>query len=240
MVYDLKGVVFKTIKYSESSVICKIYTDQFGIESYIINGFRSGKSRSKQALVQPLSLVDLEAYHRENKNLQRLKNISFNHVFHSLPFDIIKSTVGIFILEMLNITIKEGEVFPEMFNYIFKGIQKLDGISDSAINFHVVFLARFTQYLGFMPSEQRQEQSYFDLREGVYLEAPPLHGDFMDEESSLLFDMAMRTPLDKAHELPIDRKQRIQMIDYLILFYRLHLTDMRKLNSYEILREVLR
>ena len=75
MVHNTKGIVLRVVKYGETSVIVTIYTELFGIQSYIVNGVRttSKKGASKASLFQPAAILDLIVYHNELKNLQRIK-----------------------------------------------------------------------------------------------------------------------------------------------------------------------
>ena len=110
MLHTTKGIVFNHFKYSEKSVIVKIYTEKFGLQSYIINAVRSKKSKNKLAYLQVLSIVEINAYHKENKGLQRIKDIKLSCPFQSIPFNIFKGSIAFFITETLIKSIKEEPI----------------------------------------------------------------------------------------------------------------------------------
>src|SRR5690554_158691 len=107
MIYKTRGVVFRFTKFQESSIIVTIFTEQFGLQTYIVNGVRSKSARNKIALYQPLTLLNLVVYHRENVNIERIKEASCLHPYRTLTTDIRKSTIALFINELLNKTIRE-------------------------------------------------------------------------------------------------------------------------------------
>ena len=45
MTHKTKGIVLRTVKYGETSVIVTILTELFGLQSYLINGVRSSSRR---------------------------------------------------------------------------------------------------------------------------------------------------------------------------------------------------
>src|SRR5256885_10343745 len=126
MIHRTRGVVFRTIKFSETSVISKIYTEKFGMQSYIVNGVRSEKSKTKAALLQVMSMLDMEVYHHEHRNLNRIKEMRPMYVYSSLLFEPLKSSLGLFMMEVLNKCIHEEEANEEMFTFIIQKLQLLD------------------------------------------------------------------------------------------------------------------
>src|SRR6476620_11401393 len=126
MIHRTRGIVFRTIKFSETSVISKIYTEKFGMQSYIINGVRSEKSKTKAGQLQVMSILEMEVYYQENRNLNRIKEMRPAYVFTSLLFDPLKSSLGLFMMEVLNKCIHEEETNEAMYAFIADGLQLLD------------------------------------------------------------------------------------------------------------------
>ena len=113
-----RGIIFRVVKYGETSIICDIYTEAIGLKSYIINGVRKKKSRYPASLFQPMYLVDFVAYDNPKRSLNRIKEISSEYVYQSLPFDIAKSAIGIFAIEVIRKSIKEEEANVPLFEFI--------------------------------------------------------------------------------------------------------------------------
>ena len=109
MIHKTKGIVLSHIKYKESSIIAQIYTREFGKRSYIVNGVRTKKNNGKIALYQPLTLLDLDVYERKSKNIQRINDVKCSHPYSSIPFDIKKTTIAIFLSEFLSKSLQNKE-----------------------------------------------------------------------------------------------------------------------------------
>src|SRR4051812_33656990 len=128
MLHKTRGIVFHVTPYAESSVVAKIYTEQLGLQSYLVNGVRSKKAKIKSGLLQPLSLLDMVVYHKDRGGLQRIKELrqATGGQFSTIPFDVVKSSVVIFINEVLYKSVKEEEANPQLFDFIFHALQLLD------------------------------------------------------------------------------------------------------------------
>src|SRR6185369_6803150 len=153
MLHKTRGIVFHVTDYSESSVIAKIYTELFGLQSYLINGVRKKNPKVKPASLQPLALVDLVVYHKERSGLKRLADARNNPVLKSIPFDIRKSSVVLFMNEVLYKCVKEEEANQSLFDFIFNSIHLPELRSNPGSDFHLLFLLQLTKYLGFYPHE---------------------------------------------------------------------------------------
>src|ERR1700739_4007717 len=126
MFHKTKGIVLHTTKFSETSVIVRIYTEKLGLVSYIVKGVRAAKSKAKAALLQPLTLLEMEVSHRENKSLQYIKEFRRAYNYQSIPFDTLKSAIAVFLLEVISKSIREHEQNDEMFDFIYDSLCALD------------------------------------------------------------------------------------------------------------------
>ena len=149
MLHKTRGIVFRFTKYGETSIIVTLFTELFGLQSYIVNGVRSKSAHNKIALYQPLTLLDLVVYHRENANINRIKEVKCLYPYQSIPTDIKKSALAIFILEVINKTVKEESHAHELCEFFIHSFITLDQMEDRSENFHIVFLLRMSRMLGF-------------------------------------------------------------------------------------------
>jgi DNA repair protein RecO (recombination protein O) len=238
MFHKTKGIVLHTVKYSETSIIAKIYTEKLGLVSYMIKGVRSSKTTSKAAMLQPLTLLDMEVSHRENKQLQYIKEFRRDYVYRSIPFDTIKSTVAIFLLELISKAIREQEQNSEMFEFIYELLCVLDQSEKMNPDFHLLFLVHFTRHLGFAPHGNFSEQNaFFEMTEGVFIKQQSELNVMSRTESKLLYDLMLANPFAGA-PLKITRQERKLMMANLIRYYQLHLENF-SLRSPEILEAIL-
>ncbi len=219
MVFHTGGIVFKFFRYRETSVIAKIFTARFGLQTYIINGVRSGKKgKGKMALLQPLTLLDLVAYHRENTEIQRLAEMRCLHPYTTIPYDIRKSTMAIFLSEVLYKCVREEGPSEDLFSFLEQAMLVFDHMEDHFQNFHLQFLIRLSRFLGFG----------MDSSEAFYL-------GLSDAEAA-----AIRQLLDEpfGSELVLGRSLRQSLLELTIDFYRQHVEGLGEIRSYDVLKEI--
>lgn len=240
MLIKTRGIIFRTLKYSETSVIVDIYTEEKGLQSYIINGVRSKNARIKASVLQVMTLVDMVAYHRGDNKLARVKEIKVAYVFQSIPFDIVKGAVGLFMAELARKTIKESEENRPLFRFLFDSFQQLDATEYSVANYHIAFMVHLTTFLGFQPGGHYTEETrIFDLSEGVF---SPLEAEghlSLNEGQGILLDNFMHTAVAQCHILRLNRQERKAFLEKLLTFYQLHVESFDTLNAHKILEEVL-
>ena len=236
MLHKTRGIVFKTIKFSESSVVCKIYTERFGMQSYIVSGVRSSKSKMKASVLQAFSLLDMEVYYRENRNLNRIKEFRPAVVFSSLPFDIVKAATGLFMIEILYKSIREEEPNAALFNFIFEKIKELDEAVRISADFLLKFLLELSGLLGFFPNGTYSDQTpQFDLKEGSFVGQANQPQYLLDEiASQFLSDLIRNHPMSLSHS------NRKKMLEGLLQYYQLHVPNFSHPKSLRVLEEIFR
>lgn len=234
-----RGIVFRNHKYGETSLIVEIYTETKGLRKYIISGVRSPKARTKANLLQLMSLVDIVAYDRDDKDLNRLKEVRSAYLYQSIPFNLRKGTVGLFMTEVARKAIREREANPVLFQFLFERYRFLDLTDESVANYHLAFLIELSTLLGFAPAGEWTEATpLFDLREGEFIGSPPGHNDYLLEEHALLLHQLLESSAAHCHQLVMTRADRRKLVDQLIHYYRLHLEGMGDVQSHIVLHEV--
>ena len=241
MLTKTKAIVIKTIDYSENSVILKCFTEQYGLQSYLINGVKNKKGAIKPSHLLPLNLLELDVYHQLNKNLQRIKELKCQPILNNIHYDLLKSSIGIFMGEVLNKTIQaENQSDKNLFDFLYTIVQYLDLTQQSLANFPIYFMLQLSQYLGFNPKLNYSEtNNSFDLHEGVF--KPSLFGDIKVVESNLAahwFELC-KVNLDSFSHIEINKKQRHELLDYVMLYFKIHMEGFNELKSNKVLVEVL-
>jgi DNA repair protein RecO (recombination protein O) len=241
MLFHTQGIVIKYSKFSETSVIARIFTRHHGMVSFMVNGVRTKKPSIKASLLQPLTLLDMVVYHKQNANFQRIKELKPIQVFSSIPFDLKKSAVALFTAEVLYRTIKEEEANDHLFRFIQQGVLTLENTTNSVANFPLFFLIQISAYLGFFPQDNYSaETPYFNLREGIYETAAKAGQDNMEIAESELLSRACKLELKNFHTIQISIKQRREIMNKILQYFRLHVENFHLLNSYTILTELFR
>jgi len=240
MLHNTPGIVLHHVKYSESSVIAKIYTELFGLQSYMIRGIRNKKSTIKSALLQHLTLVDLVVYHKTKSNIHNIKEIKIAYPFQSIPYNIHKSSIAVFLNEILYHVIKEEEANADLFKFLFNSIQILDLKETGYNTFHYLFLIQLSKYLGFYPKTNYSEiNCNFNLEEGKFTSSNgPLNLYIPPPLSLYLADMANYS-FEDLNRLNIKASHKNQLLDILLNYYRMHLPIALNIKSHRVLQTVL-
>ncbi|MCF8244667.1 MAG: DNA repair protein RecO [Saprospiraceae bacterium] len=240
MLIKTRGIIFKAKKYSETSVIVDVFTEEKGLRSYIVSGVRSKRPTVSAGLLQPMTAVDLVAYHREDQDLTRLKEIRPHHVFQSIPFDIRRSSVGLFMVEVARNTVHGHEANEALFDFLLRNFVFLDETTHPIANLHLHFMIHLTEFMGFLPSgDFEQDSHFFDLQEGVFIHEKPMHNYWLAEVASAKFYQLLMLSMDRCHEVPFEREERRSFLKNLLLYYRLHIDNFPTVHSHEVLEEVL-
>jgi DNA repair protein RecO (recombination protein O) len=227
MLKKTRGIVINYIPFRETSIIVKIFTEQFGTQSYIENGVRSSKSKNKIALFQPLTLLDLVVYQDEKKSLHRISEIKCHTPFHSIPFEFAKTSIALFITEILGKTLKEETSNEPLFQFLFNSILWLDDEPTNFQNFHLQFLLHYARFFGFLPQEAHE------ISHELSLHNLPIFDKFQEE----MLDDLMKSEYDFL--VKMDRNTRSKLLEIIIIFFRLHIESISELKSVAILKEMM-
>lgn len=239
MLIKTKGIVFRSVRYRETSLILDVYTRELGLKTYVINGVRKKNARTSASMLQLMSLLELNAYDQEQRDINRIKEVRPAHLYQELPFKIEKSSVGLFILEMVRKNIREKETNHKMYDFLESTFLYLDAIPHSTANFHIAFLLSFAVELGFFPENNYSDKKpFFDMREGTFSSSVPFHQDFMQEHQSQLLDQFMQSSLKEQHTISLSKKDRTVLLDKLIQYYRVQIGDFGPVKSLEVFKDI--
>lgn len=240
MLYKTRGIVFKTTDYSESSVVAQIFTEKFGLQSYLINGVRKPKAKIKQNILQPLHLLDMVVYHKVSGNIQRVAEIRHLPIFQSIPYNIVKSSLAMFLNEVLYKSIRQQAPDEVLFEFLFHAIEILDSMEQGLSYFHLYFLLRLTRFLGFYPDRTLAASAdYFDLKNGDYSLTQPLHSSILHPPYTRQWTNLLDSNFDNLHNLHIPSTDRKVILNKILDFYQLHLAEFGQIKSHQVLEEVL-
>lgn len=221
MIHKTRGIVFRFTRYGETSIIVTIFTEAFGLQSYIVNGVRSKSAKNKIALYQPLTLLNLVVYHREHANLERIKEIQCFHPYQSITVDIKKSTIAMFITELLNKTVKEESGASNLFEFLVEALVRMDALTAGVENAHLIFMIKLSRYLGFGPQFVNEI----------------LGGRITDDKTEAVLHQMLTAEFEST--LTATNEQRRNIMELLLKFYGEHLENFGELKSVQVLRDVL-
>ncbi len=237
MILSTQGIVLHTLKYGETSLICRIYTEKFGAVSYIVNGVRSSKSIGKAVLLQAGNILDLEVYNRENKNLQHLKEYKLAYLYQHVSYNIVKTSVCLFMLELLNNTIKEQEANELLYDFIIQSALHLDQTSCEDASFPVWFSIQLSKQIGYEPGNEFDNlHPFFSLKEGLFHHTPQDEYSISKTYSKYWFDVLQQDVPKNIYEKNIERREMLEAVQ---IYFRYHIENFRALKSPAILQQVL-
>jgi DNA repair protein RecO (recombination protein O) len=240
MLHKTRGIVLKTTDYGESSVIVQVFTEKLGLQSYIINGVKKPKAKISRNMLQPLHLLDMVVYHKAAGNVQRIAELKTSPVLLSIPYDVIKRSMAMFLNEVLYKSIRQQTADENLFDFVFNAIEWLDHQTVALANFHLLFLTQLTRYLGFYPDRyQANEADYFDLKNGVFIKYKPDSFSYLSPPHTQNFSRLLQCNFESLPALKLTNDERRYLIGKLLEYYALHIEGFGNIHSHEILEEVL-
>jgi DNA repair protein RecO (recombination protein O) len=240
MLHKTRGIIFRATDYGESSVIVQIFTEKFGLQSYIINGAKKPKAKIGRNMLQPLHLLDLVVYHKNTGGVQRISELKNAPVLLSIPYDVIKSCIAIFLNEVLYKAIKQQSPDENLFDFVFSAIEWLDHQTESVANFHLVFLTRLTRYLGFYPDRYMAGNAdYFDIKNGQFTRFKPESVSYLSPPHTQNFGLVLQTGFEDMQLLKLSNDERRYLVQKLLEYYAMHIEGFGNIKSADVLEEVL-
>ena len=235
MLVKTKAIVISSLKYQEKSLIVKCFTQSDGLKSYFVpNAFSAKKSNQKIAYFQPLSILEIEASHKNKGTLEHFKEIKLAHAFQTISTDIVKSTIAMFLSEIIHQSIHEEEKNENLFNFLESALLWLDA-HDQMANFHLILMLEMTKFLGFYPDTSEMEFKFFDTKEGVF---SPIQGTTcLSEHETFLFKKLIDLKFDSGQKVFAGVERQI-LLKILLDYYTIHLDGFKKPKSLDVLKEV--
>lgn len=237
MLATTNAIVLSKLKYKDNDLIVKCYTQQFGVLSFLLRGvLKSKKGNSKVAYFQLLSQLQIVILYKENRSLQTIKETKLNSIYTTLHTNVLKSSIVMFLSEVLSNTLKEEEQNETLYSYLENALLWLDSQSEYS-NFHLLFLLKLTKYLGFYPDAKNIEQPFFNLNEGKF-ELKPSDRYTISGENLILLKQLLGTTFDALPNIKINAKQRQSFLSMILLYFELHLGGFKTPKSLQIFNQV--
>lgn len=249
-IHKTKGIVLKAVKYGETSLIVTIFTELFGVQSYLVNGVRAStkKGTGKAGLFQPTAILDLIVYYNELKHLNRIKEFKWSYLYNHILSDVRKNAVALFMIELLTKCLKQPEPNADLFYFIEDAFVHLDESSDAVMaNFPLFFALHLPVFFGFrIPSNPLEttsdeaENFYLDLKEGEFAMEQPHHPHFLEGKQVYIISqiLKMQHP-EELENIKLNHEFRRNLLFALERFYALHIQDFGSMKTLPVLKEIL-
>ncbi len=244
MLHKTKGIVLRTVKYGETSIIVAIFTELFGLQSYLVNGVRTSipKGGLKTVFFQPSAILDLIVYHNELKNLDRIKEYRWDHVYKNIFFDVVTHSVALFMIELLQKCLKQPEANADLYHFVEDALIHLDESSDTVkANFPLYFALHLAGFFGLRITDNYSRQKTFlDLQEGFFSAEKPSHLDFLEPPYSGLISQLLRVMHPgELPEVPLNKEKRRVLLQACLDFFALHMAGFGTMKTLPVLRTIL-
>ena len=242
MIFTTKGIVLRTIKYGETSVIASIFTELFGIQSYLVNGVRTSGKTGKAHFFQPSSILEMEVYHNELKNLQRIKDLKWSVLYKNILSDVTINSVALFMVELLQKTLKQPETNEDLFHFCEDAFLQLDTAEkEITANFPVYFAIQIAQISGFrLQNNYSEKRNIFNLQEGKFSEENSMAAEYITPQISYDFSEMLKAihPND-LREIKMNGKTRSAMLKIMESFYSWHIPEFGSMKTLNVLSAIL-
>lgn len=246
--HKTRGIVLRALRYGETSLVVTIFTQLFGVQSYLINGVRtsSKKGPGKANLFQPSAMLDLVVYHNDLKQLNRIKEFKWEHVYQHILSDVTKNAIALFMVELLTKCLKQPEGHPDLFYFVEDSFLHLDG-ADPAVsaNFPLFFALHLAVFFGILPQPlkdilKEHDQLYFDLKEGLFVREQPDHPQFIEgRQAQVTAELLMVRQPQELKEIKLNHEFRRSLLQVYETYYTLHIADFGQMKTLPVLREIL-
>lgn len=242
--HKTKGIVLRVVKYGETSLIVAIFTELFGVQSYLVNGVRTStkKGSGKANLFQPTAILDLIVYHNELKHLNRIKEFKWAYLYQHIFSDVPKNAVALFMIELLTKCLKQPEANPELFEFCEDAFIHLDESSGSVMaNFPLFFALHLPVFLGFRIIEHFSDKnSILDLQEGMFVSERPDHFHFLEGKQAEVTNELLKVMQPaELEQIKLNHDFRRQLLFAYETYYALHIQDFGTMKTLPVLREIL-
>jgi DNA repair protein RecO (recombination protein O) len=242
--HHTKGIVLRTVKYGETSLIVTIFTELFGIQSYLINGVRTStkKGTGKANLFQPAAILDMVVYHNELKQLQRIKEFKWAHLYQHILSGVKKNAVALFMIELLTKCLKQPEANPDLFHFTEDALLHLDESKDSiTANFPLFFALHLAVFFGFRIDDSYTENKLFlDLQEGNFTNERPSHPHFLEDKYAFTTSQLLKVMQpEELSGIRLNHDFRRNLLYAYEKYYALHIQDFGKLKTLPVLKEIM-
>ncbi len=231
--FKSEGIVLRSLKYSETSIILDIYSKGIGLHSYIVSGVRKAKSKSAN-IYNPINVINFVAYNSENK-LSRIKEGQFAYRYQKTPFDVMRSTISMYMIDLARHAIKEKEANESLYHFIKTSLIEVDSRDGAFTLIPIQFSIQLSSYLGFGITDNHSDiNTHFDLDTGQFVPMGDSQKYGLDEQKSLILSLLL-----KGQNPSINKEIRNQLLDDLLTYYKLHIEGFSDLKSLQILRTIL-
>lgn len=234
-----RAIVIKSIRYGDNSLIVRLLTETDGVQSFLVKSAFSKTAKIRAALFQPMTMLDVVRT-RSRGDLGFLKEATVSHAYQSIPFEINKNAIVMFVSELLSKTVQEAEADSCLFDFVSEAMIYLDSTAEKYADFPLKFAIDLSRQIGFAPNtEGYAERCVFDLEDGCFHKEASGLKYIIDSQLSEKFYNICVSDIHDNSTFGLSNSGRRALLEHVITYYKLHVAGFSEMNSCEILRMVL-
>lgn len=241
MLHKTRGLVLNTINYNDKYMLTQVFTESFGRVTYMVAKSKSRNTKVPKSLFFPLSVLDMDVEHQASRDIQRIREVRTDMHLYDISANLGKTSMAFFLSEFLTRVLRDTDANDSrlLFAFLEQSVQILEMTDKSIANYHLVFMLKLSHFMGFYPNlEEYQANDLFDMINGEFVRYQPLHRHFLNRTDSKALSMLARISYENMHHFVFSRQDRINIINRILEYYRLHLYDFPQLKSLDVLHEL--
>lgn len=239
VLYKTKGIVLNSINYNDKYLLVHIFTEMFGRVTYMVSKSKGRSTKVSKSLFSPLAMLEIDVDHQASRDIQRINEARSILHLYDISGSIGKTSMAFFLSEFLTRVLKDSAESPILFSFLYQSVEILEMTDKSIANYHLVFMLKLTHILGFYPNlEEYEENSVFDMLNGEFVSYQPLHNHFLNKNDSWVLARLNRITYENMHKFVFSRQDRLNIINRILEYYRVHLYDFPQLKSLDVLHEL--
>jgi len=237
MLTSTSGIILKSIKYGDNSLIITIYTKLYGKLTFFVR-INGKKIKNQKQILQSGFIVEIDFSYNQNKEFQHINNFSINEIYLSIPYNIVKSSIILVLSEILNLVLKSEHQDESLFYYISEAYKNLDNSEIDYVNFHLFFLLKLSDYLGFSPDRNYSETNcFFDIVNGKFINSK-LNEFVLDQKYSKFINSILSANSLNNNILSLNNIERTILFQNIITYFSVHIENLSEIKSLKVLHDI--
>ena len=218
MLLSSKGLVLKVFPYSNTSIICNIFTNNYGKLTFIVKGIRKPK-QPLLSIIQPFNLIELQYYYKKDRGIQLIKEADIIISFEKLRNNFSTIIIGSTILNIINKVFEKEYSNDIIFRLIYKTLNKLSRINYYNKLYFIFFIFHLNKQLGFMP-----DMDEIKIR--------------INNEGAIFLNQINETHIDELSNIEIDNEILKKTYNFLIFFMKHHIHSMNNIKGLDQIEKI--
>ena len=226
MLINTRGIVLQKQKYGESSLICQIFTEEWGCKAFLLKGAFKQKKASAN-LLHAGQILDLEINNNHASKWLWIKSYHLHYVPTQLTLDVKRHGILLFCMEILKKLLAEESPQTDVFERNVRFIKQIDKLDVQQL-----------YNLPFLYCMMMANQMGYDIREGV--KSLPAELNYLSSfEYQLLTALLAAPNFAAAVAITVPSSEMKQLIQWSIDYLNYNHNNLGQLQSWPMLIQML-